>query len=246
MANELRVRTNFLGGLTEDNPLASGATTLNSAALAAAPAITSTQHMAIILDPDGVAGAPEVVYITAHTAAATSATILKGQEGTTARAHDRDTPWIHGPTIKDFDASGGGVGLIGFTAYNPGTQQIVSATSTAMVDVDATNLVVGFTAPPSGKVLVRLTGYGIGAATTGLSWALREGSTDLLPEASLVYGVADQRFSVTIPQTGVAAGAHSYKWAHSRPSGAGTVSTRYGGTSGQAGPAIMEVWAVNL
>lgn len=246
MANELRVRTNFVGGLIEDNPLASGATTLTSAGLASLPAITSTSHMAIILDPDGRAGNPEIAYVTAHTALATTATITKGQEGTTGRAHDRDTPWLHGPTVKDFDASGGGVGLIGLTSYNPGTQQIVTTTSSSMADVDATNLVVAFTAPPSGKVLVRLTGYAIGAATTGLSWALREATTDLTPGASLVYGVADQRFAVALLLTGLTAGAHSYKWAHSRTSGAGTVSTRYGGTIDQAGPAVMEVWAVNL
>jgi hypothetical protein len=103
MANELRVRTGFLGGLIEDNPLASGATTLTSAALASVPAIGSTQHMAITLDPDGLDGAPEIAYITAHTAAAQTATITKGQEGSVARAHLRDIPWVHGPTVRDFD-----------------------------------------------------------------------------------------------------------------------------------------------
>lgn len=103
MANELRVRQNFLGGLIEDNPLTSGATTLTSAALAAMVAIGSASHMPIVLDPDGVGGEPEIVWVTAHTAAATTATILRGQEGTTARAHNRDVPWSHGPTKKDGD-----------------------------------------------------------------------------------------------------------------------------------------------
>jgi hypothetical protein len=102
MANELRVRSGFLGGLIEDNPLASGATTLTSAALASVPTIASTQHLAIILDPDGLDGAPEIAWITAHTAAATTATITKGQEGSVARAHARDIPWVHGPTVRDF------------------------------------------------------------------------------------------------------------------------------------------------
>lgn len=103
MANELRVRSGFLGGLIEDNPLTAVATTLTSASLASAPTIGSTQHMALVLDPDGFAGAPEIVYITAHSAAATTATILRAQEGTTARQHDRDMAWVHSVTVKDFD-----------------------------------------------------------------------------------------------------------------------------------------------
>lgn len=102
MSNEIRVRQNFLGGKVDDNPLTSGATTLTSSALAALVAIGSTQHAAITLDPDGLAGAPEIVYVTAHTASATTATILRGQESTTARAHNQDIDWIHGATIKDF------------------------------------------------------------------------------------------------------------------------------------------------
>lgn len=102
MANELRVRQLAIGGLVEDNPLTNVATTLTSAGLAAVTGgITSAQHMAIILDPDGIDGAPEVSYITALTAAAGSATVVRGQEGTTARQHAAGTPWVHGPTPRD-------------------------------------------------------------------------------------------------------------------------------------------------
>jgi hypothetical protein len=102
VANELRKYQNFVGGLVEDNPLTSGATTLTSAGLAAITnGVGSTEHMAIILDPDGLYGAPEVAHITALTAAATSATIARGREGTIAREHLRDIPWVHGPTIAD-------------------------------------------------------------------------------------------------------------------------------------------------
>lgn len=102
MANDTLVRNLAVGGLIEDNPLTSGAVTLTSAGLAALSAIASTQVAKIILDPDGLNGAPEVVYVTAHTAAATTATITRGRESTAARQHDRDVPWIHGPTLWDF------------------------------------------------------------------------------------------------------------------------------------------------
>lgn len=105
MSNEIRVRQNFLGGLVDTADLSSSGTTLNSAGLAAATtAIGSTNHMAITLDPDGIYGAPEIAYITSLTVGATSATILRGQEGTTARAHLIDTPWVHAPTVADYNA----------------------------------------------------------------------------------------------------------------------------------------------
>jgi hypothetical protein len=103
MANEKRLRALAVGGLVEDNPLSNVATTLTSAGLAALPAVGATEHMALVLDPDGKFGAPEVVWVTAHTAAATTATISRGAESTTARQHDRDVPWIHGPTLWDFE-----------------------------------------------------------------------------------------------------------------------------------------------
>lgn len=103
MTNERRVRQNFIGGLVDTADLAAAGTTLNSAALAAiATTIDTTNHMAITLDPDGIYGAPEIAYITSLTVGATSATILRGQEGTTARAHLIDTPWVHSPTVRDY------------------------------------------------------------------------------------------------------------------------------------------------
>jgi hypothetical protein len=48
--------------------------------------------------------------------------------------------------------------LIGFTAYQrPTDGAFITTSSTTFVDVDATNLRVTFTAPPSGNVLARVT-----------------------------------------------------------------------------------------
>jgi len=107
VANERALRTNFLGGLVENNPLIASDTAFTSAALAAAPVVDALSHSTVILDPDGVAGTPEIVWITVHTAGATTATIQRAQEGTSARNHDRDTPWIHAATAADY---GTGVG----------------------------------------------------------------------------------------------------------------------------------------
>lgn len=102
MANDIRVRANAIGGLIEDNPLASGGVTLNSAGLSALPVIGSTQHAALTLDPNGRAGEPEIVWVTSHAAAATSATIVRGREGTTARQHAQGVGWRHTLTAWDF------------------------------------------------------------------------------------------------------------------------------------------------
>lgn len=97
-----RSRTAFLSGTITDNPLTNVATTINSAALASLPAIASPDIAVLVLDPTGSAGAPEVVYVTAHTGSATSATISRGQEGSSARQHASGIAWVHGPTLYDF------------------------------------------------------------------------------------------------------------------------------------------------
>lgn len=102
MANELRVRQNFLSGVISDNPLSNSATTINSAQLANLPVIGSTNHMALVLDPDGTGNGPEIVWVTAHTASATSATVVRAREGTTGVQHAQNTPWIHAPTAYDY------------------------------------------------------------------------------------------------------------------------------------------------
>lgn len=105
MANEIRTRTNFVGGLVEDAPLLVGATALTSASLANLLVVDATNHTALIIDPDGNEGNAEIVWVTAHAASATTATILRGQEGTAARQHGQDTPWVHTATARDFEPS---------------------------------------------------------------------------------------------------------------------------------------------
>jgi hypothetical protein len=102
-----RSRTPFLSGTILNNPLAIGGTSLSSAGLASLPAIASPNIAVLVLDPAGSGGVPEVVWVTAHTASATTATITRGAEGTTARAHNLNVPWIHAPTTYDFQETYG-------------------------------------------------------------------------------------------------------------------------------------------
>lgn len=95
-----RVRTDNVFGTLTDNPLLIGATTMNSAGLANLAAVSSAEAI-IVLDPNRVAGAPEIVVVTAHTGSATSATIVRGQFGTAARQHALGTEWVHGPIASN-------------------------------------------------------------------------------------------------------------------------------------------------
>lgn len=98
-----RLRTNFVSGFINNNPLLIGGTTLNSTALAGLEVVSGSDYAIITIDPDRRYGAPEIVYVTAHTSSATSGTILRAQEGTTAREHVLGTRWIHGPVEDDWD-----------------------------------------------------------------------------------------------------------------------------------------------
>lgn len=205
MANELRVRSGFLGGLIEDNPLTLGATTLTSAALASVPVIGSTQHLALVLDPDGFAGNPEIVYITAHSAAATTATILRAQESSTARAHDRDMAWVHSVTVRDFDLIPSGVVVRG----SGGGNIVVSTASTYSDVLTAPAIAVAV----DDVLLMRFTGYATVGGSAG-GWAFSVNGSDIpgsdATTLAILYqtstGVVSYDWSKTIVSGDISAG----------------------------------------
>lgn len=103
MANEKRSRTNLAAGALSAS-LAIGGTTMSSAGLADLGVIDTTNHAAITLfvaDSNGRITSKEIVYVTAHTAAATTATIVRAQEGTTAAAWSAGATWAHAGTTRD-------------------------------------------------------------------------------------------------------------------------------------------------
>jgi hypothetical protein len=125
--------------------------------------------------------------------------------------------------------------------------------SATMVDADAAALVVTFTTPASGKVLVRLSGVvqvdSTGSAHVGQTqyWGLAEGATPVTGAGvrvcqSIVGSNAAQDYrsaSVPFVITGLTPGdAHSYKW---------TFKTSNSWTQiaiSADEPAVMEVWAL--
>lgn len=79
-----------------------GDTTLNSANFAGLVGglLSTTRYVPMVLHDPSVP-VYEVVWITAHTAAATSVTVVRGKEGTAARAWPSQTQWLIAPTVRD-------------------------------------------------------------------------------------------------------------------------------------------------
>lgn len=178
MANEFRVRSNWQGGLIEDNPLSSSATTLTSAGLAAVPAIGSTQHLAIVLDPDGINGAPEIIWVTAHTAGATTATIVRGKESSTARAHDRDISWVHTATGADYP-------IVRSTAGTDGATRTSSTLGALSTPWTVTIPVIEGQAVEISALVAAMTSVDDTAAV-----AIRRGSTTIYENVHYVHNAA--------------------------------------------------------
>jgi microcystin-dependent protein len=101
------VRSDFvsgtLGGSGIPAPPDVNSGSMTAAGLTALASVTSGNRASIVLDPFAVNGAPEIVYVTAHAAGTTTATILRGQSNTTPRNHPAGEQWVHGPITADYD-----------------------------------------------------------------------------------------------------------------------------------------------
>ena len=94
----------FLDG-TITSILSSGGTTVESAELAQVPVVAPPNQLLVTLDPDGTQGAPEVVEVSAHTAGAVTATVVRGRLGTSPREHLAGTPWVHSFHASELDTA---------------------------------------------------------------------------------------------------------------------------------------------
>ena len=102
MAVTVRKKAGFIAGTLSAAITTTGQTSIDSAAFAALPAVASPEILAIVMDADASAGAPEIIHVTAHTALSTTCTVTRGREGSTARTHVNGTDWTHMPTTRDF------------------------------------------------------------------------------------------------------------------------------------------------
>lgn len=158
------------------------------------------------------------------------------------------------PGVKGDKGDAGPSALLAVNRYAPATNTTFSTTSTTVADMDTTNMVVTFTAPASGKVIVRLSAYAdISSNAQQYFWCLRDTSPALISGASLgaFRGTDGNPYSGSIYITGLTPSASvTYRWAHGVTGGAtGRVIAGPGVTSGTVStsnmfqPAVMEVFA---
>lgn len=132
--------------------------------------------------------------------------------------------------------------IIGYTSYTRATDNFLGGagtTSATLVDADATNAIVTFTAPASGNVIVMMSCAAFPGSTT-LFVGLRESTTVVGPE-TLASGVTSAGAHNTWFWiiTGISAGSHTYKAAQA------TAGTAAGLGSGPTyGPIVLVVMAL--
>ena len=97
------IYSNLQAGTTTTAPLLIAGTSLDSAGFSNLPTIAAPDVLWLTLDPTAIAGLPEIVQVTAHSAASTNVTIVRGQQGTVARQQLAGTIWRHSSTKADFD-----------------------------------------------------------------------------------------------------------------------------------------------
>lgn len=242
-----RLRYNGLTATLGADLLTAGTTITFTAALTHAagvvPTITGTDYIPLsILAADGTV--LEILHLTAYTTGATTGTVARAQESTTAADRAAGLSVVHGLTVADATAftSGGSSGVIASTSYNPGTQASYTTSSTTLVDIDATNLAVTFTAPSSGAVIVGMSGLATQTGGQTLFWGLRSGATDVASRWMLDRGATDAfniGLSLDLKVSGLTPGnSYTYKWAHRVASGSASLHT-----GGPVGPALMRVTA---
>lgn len=93
---------NFISG-TLSAGITNVETTIAGTALADMVAVAAPDTMYVVLDPEGTAGAPEIVTVTVHTTSATTATVTRASQSTTARAHLINTVFRVAATKADLD-----------------------------------------------------------------------------------------------------------------------------------------------
>ncbi|MEX1093346.1 MAG: hypothetical protein WEF28_09330, partial [Acidimicrobiia bacterium] len=130
-----KLYADFIEGTTTTNPLLIGGTTLASAVFEFLPVVASPDTLRLVLDPERVVGEPEVVIVTAHTAAATSVTVTRAADGTTAREHLTGTKVVLSlvtSDLEDLQGSGNATLVLSTSAIDISETTDVSVISHAL------------------------------------------------------------------------------------------------------------------
>lgn len=175
------------GRLSAD--MATGTTTMSSAGLADLPVVASPDIAKVVLyqtDTTGRVTKKEVLYITAHSSSATSATVSRAQEGTSAQNWNGTTTpdaWVHAPTAVDFTPYAVVSKTAAYTAA-PGELVLANTTGGAFAITLPTGAAVGSVItvsksdssanllsvkPPTSKALNNMTSIGLSAAYWSLT-----------------------------------------------------------------------------
>ena len=97
-----RLRFINISGAEATNTITISSTSTTSVSWSASPSfptIATPDYAVIVVQPD--TANEEIIYLTAFTAAGTSGTVVRAQEGTSGATYT-GTAWIHGPTVLDF------------------------------------------------------------------------------------------------------------------------------------------------
>jgi hypothetical protein len=187
---------------------------MHSAALAAMATIGTTSHMMVGFDPDGDGGgAPEIVMVTKHDAAATWAQITRAQESTTARLHRAGEDWVHGPLATDV-----GDGIT--EAVLTGGDYTITTTETDLPNMTMTLGRAGYYLATLTLDCDIATGdtfvYGVlhlaGSPVGGSTWGKRGGAHAATSTVSKTYRVIATAAGQTLKARGAKVGAGTSKF----------------------------------
>lgn len=159
------------------------------------PTVASPDYLPLVIGD-------EIVYLTAYTAEATTGTISRGEEGTTAAAHDSGVAVQNNPTVDDFDKLD--------IEDQAGTTYTVTQSDSGSTLRFTSSSAVTVTLPDGIEVgsVVEIMAYGTGGVTitdNGTSTVEGAGSITQYESASCVVVAAD-----TWVVSGVPAGWTAY------------------------------------
>lgn len=144
-----------------------------------------------------------------------------------------DSTWAVPPT--------GGTSLLGQAYYDPGSATTITTTSTTFAAMDTTNLRCAFTAPASGKVIIK---YGCWINGTQPTIGFLDGST--VKGCVLLATINGFQMGSKLI-TGLTPGvSYNYDLAYASSTGGLTTTAKYGGglTAGnEFGAAFIEAWS---